>query len=318
MRVLITGGAGFIGSHVVDRCLAAGHDVVVVDNLSTGNRPVVAQAARLAVMDIRSPDLADVFRAEQPEAVIHLAAQAEVRRSVEQPLFDADVNIMGSVNLLECSRRFGVRQVIYSSSGGAVYGDTDVLPTPEEQPTRPASPYGVSKLAVEHYLVCWAGLYGIRGVALRYANVYGPRQSPLGEAGVVAIFAHRLLAGEPAVINGDGLQTRDYVYVGDVAEANLLALEHDRATGPVNIGTGVETSVVELFEQIRAAVGASAAPEHGPAKPGEQRRSVVIPARAKRLLGWEPRVSLADGLRRTVAHFSRETGQGPATTAPRP
>ena len=190
-----------------------------------------------------------MFRAEQPDAVIHLAAQAEVRRSVEKPLLDADVNIMGSVNLLECSRRFGVRHVIYSSSGGAVYGDTDVLPTPEDQPARPASPYGVSKLTVEHYVGCWAGLYGIRGVALRYANVYGPRQSPLGEAGVVAIFAHRLLGGEPVVINGDGLQTRDYVYVGDVAEANLLALEHGDASGPVNIGTGVETSVVELFEQ---------------------------------------------------------------------
>ena len=162
MRVLVTGGAGFIGSHVVDRCIAAGHDVVVVDNLSTGNRQSVPPAARLAVMDIRSPDLADVFRDEQPDAVIHLAAQAEVRRSVENPLLDADVNIMGSVNLLECSRRFGVRQVIYSSSGGAVYGDTDVLPTPEDQPAHPASPYGVSKLAVEHYLGCWAGLYGIR------------------------------------------------------------------------------------------------------------------------------------------------------------
>jgi UDP-glucose 4-epimerase len=314
MRVLVTGGAGFIGSHVVDRCISAGHDIVVVDNLSTGNRQSVPPAARLAVMDIRSPGLADVFRAEQPDAVIHLAAQAEVRRSVENPLLDADVNIMGSVNLLECSRRFGVRQMIYSSSGGAVYGDTAVLPTPEDQSTRPASPYGVSKLAVEHYLGCWAGLYGIRGVALRYANVYGPRQSPLGEAGVVAIFAHRLLDGERVVINGDGLQTRDYVYVGDVAEANLLALEHGAASGPVNIGTGVETSVVELFEQLRTTVGVTAAAQHGPSKPGEQRRSVLIAARAKHLLGWEPQVPLAEGLRRTVAHFSRATGHGPAPT----
>jgi UDP-glucose 4-epimerase len=311
MKVLVTGGAGFIGSHVVDRCIAAGHDVIVVDDLSTGRRQSVNPAARLAVLDIRSPDLAEVFGAERPEAVMHLAAQAEVRRSVEHPLLDADVNIMGSVNLLECSRRFGVRQVIYSSSGGAVYGDTTALPTPEDQPARPASPYGVSKLAVELYVNCWADLHGIRGVALRYANVYGPRQNPLGEAGVVAIFAHRLLREEPVLINGDGLQTRDYVYVGDVAEANLLALEHGDASGPVNIGTGVETSVVELFEQLRAAVGATAAAQHGPAKPGEQRRSALDAARAKRLLGWQPSVPLEDGLRLTVAHFSHETGHGP-------
>ena len=252
MKVLVTGGAGFIGSHVVDRCLAAGHEVAVVDNLSTGRREAVPPAARLSVIDIRSPDLIEVFRAERPEVVIHHAAQVEVRRSVENPLLDADVNILGSVNLLECSRRFGVTRVIYASSGGAVYGDTAVLPTPEDHPVRPASPYGVSKLTVEHYLECWAGLYGIRGVALRYANVYGPRQSPLGEAGVVAIFSHRLLRAQAVVINGDGLQTRDYVYVEDVAEANLIALEHPDATGAVNIGTGVETSVVEL---LRAAPG---------------------------------------------------------------
>ena len=311
MRVLVTGGAGFIGSHVVDRCVAAGHDVIAVDNLSTGRRELVNPAARLSVVDLRSPGLADVFRAETPDAVIHLAAQAEVRRSVERPLLDADVNIMGSVNLLECSRRFGVTRVIYSSSGGAVYGDTAELPTPEDQPARPVSPYGVSKLTVELYLGCWASLYGIGWVALRYANVYGPRQSPLGEAGVVAIFSHRLLAGDCAVINGDGLQTRDYVYVGDVADANLRALERGDASGPVNIGTGVETSVVELFGHLRTAVGGTGSAEHGPAKPGEQRRSALAIARAVRVLGWEPRVPLADGLRQTVAHFSNESGPKP-------
>src|SRR5215468_1804646 len=179
MRVLVTGGAGFIGSHVVDRCIAAGHEVAVVDNLSTGRRELVNPAARLFVADIRRPELADVFGAARPDAVIHLAAQAEVRRSVDDPVLDADVNVLGSVNLLECSRRAGVTRVVYSSSGGAVYGDTDVLPTPEDHPVRPASPYGVSKLCVEHYVTCWTDLHGIRGVALRYANVYGPRQSPL-------------------------------------------------------------------------------------------------------------------------------------------
>ena len=263
-------------------------------------------------MDIRSPGLADVFRAEQPNAVIHLAAQAEVRRSVEKPLLDADVNIMGSVNLLECSRRFGVRHVIYSSSGGAVYGDTDALPTPEHQPARPASPYGVSKLAVELYLGCWAGLYGIRGVALRYANVYGPRQSPHGEAGVVAIFANKLLEGAPLAIFGDGEQTRDYVYVGDVVAANLLALEHGdavRARQYRHGGGDVRRRA------LRSAPRNGRRDRSGPAWPVQARPaapSVLIAARAKHLLGWEPRVALADGLRRTVAHFSRETGHGPA------
>lgn len=315
MKVLVTGGAGFIGSHVVDRCVAAGHEVVVVDNLSTGRRELVNPAARLSVIDIRSPGLVDVFRTERPGAVIHHAAQAEVRRSVEQPVLDADVNVLGSVNVLECSRRFGVTRLVYASSGGAAYGDTDVVPTPEEHPARPASPYGVSKLTVEHYLACWEGLYGIRGVALRYANVYGPRQSPLGEAGVVAIFAHRLLQGQAVVINGDGLQTRDYVYVADVAEANLIALEHPDARGPVNIGTGVETSVVELFGLLRAAAGVRVDARHGPAKLGEQRRSVLANARATQRLGWEPRVTLAEGLRQTVAHFSHEAGQRPAPPA---
>jgi UDP-glucose 4-epimerase len=252
-------------------------------------------------MDIRSPDLADVFRAEPPDAVIHLAAQAEVRRSVENPLLDADVNIMGSVNLLECSRRFGVRQVIYSSSGGAVYGDTPVLPTPEDQPARPASPYGVSKLTVEHYLGCWAGLYGIRWVALRYANVYGPRQSPLGEAGVVAIFAHRLLGGEPVVINGDGLQTRDYVYVGDVARATLAAAGRDG--GVYNVGTGRETSVVELLDLCQRIAETRFDATFMPPRPGEIQRSVLDPSRAVDELGWRAEHSLEDGLRETYEFF---------------
>jgi UDP-glucose 4-epimerase len=306
MKILVTGGAGFIGSHVVDRCIAAGHEVVVVDNLATGARERVHPEARLSVTDVREPDLGAVFRAERPSVVIHHAAQAEVRRSVEDPRFDADVNILGTVNLLECCRTFGVRRVLYASSGGAAYGDTDVLPTPEDHPARPTSPYGVSKLTAEHYLACWADLHGIRGLAFRYANVYGPRQSPAGEAGVVAIFAHRLLAGEPAVINGDGLQTRDYVYVGDVADANLAALERPEATGVVNLGTGIETSVIGLFERLRMVIGVEAEPRYAPAKLGEQRRSLLDATRAHRLLGWTAHTSLDEGLRHTVDHLSRD------------
>ena len=297
----MTGGAGFVGSHVVDGCVEAGHDVAVVDDLSTGRREHVNAAARLHVGDIRSPALDDVFRAETPEAVIHLAAQASVGRSVANPRLDADINIMGSINLLECCRRAGARRIVYMSTGGAGYGDADVIPTPEDHPTRPISPYGTSKVTAEHYLACWEALHGLSGVALRLANVYGPRQDPHGEAGVVAIFTDRLLRGEPCVINGDGLQTRDYVYVGDVADAALLALERSEVTGPVNIGTGVETSVVTLFERLRAAAGGRGKAHHGPARPGEQRRSLLDASRAQRLLGWAPRVTLDEGLRRTVA-----------------
>lgn len=297
----MTGGAGFVGSHVVDVCVGAGHDVAIVDDLSTGRREHVNAVARLHVTDIRSPALDDVFRAETPDAVIHLAAQASVGRSVANPHLDAEINVMGSINLLECCRRAGARRVVYVSSGGAGYGDTDVIPTPEDHPTRPVSPYGVSKVTAELYLACWEALHGLRGLILRLANIYGPRQDPHGEAGVVAIFIDRLLRGEPCVINGDGLQTRDYVYVADVAAAALLALERTEVTGPVNIGTGIETSVVTLFERLRAAAGGRGEARHGPARPGEQRRSLLDASRAREALGWAPRVTLDEGLRRTVA-----------------
>ncbi len=297
--MLVTGGAGFIGSHVVERCLAAEHRVAVVDDLSTGRRENVPPGARLHVQDIRDPTLADVFRSEAPDAVIHLAAQAAVSRSVADPRLDAEINILGSLNVLECCRRTGVRRLVYASTGGAAYGDTEKLPTPEDHPTRPSSPYGVSKVTVEQYLACWGGLYGLSTVALRYANVYGPRQSPHGEAGVIAIFTARILRGEPCIVNGDGLQTRDYVYVDDIAEANALALDRPDVTGPVNLGTGVATSVLELFAALRAAAGGRAEARHGPPRPGEQRRSVLDATRARLVLGWTPRVALAEGLQRT-------------------
>jgi UDP-glucose 4-epimerase len=300
VRILVTGGAGFIGSHVVDRCVEAGHQVAVVDDLSTGRRQQVNQAARLHVVDIRSSALGDVFRVEAPDAVVHLAAQASVARSVANPSLDAEINVLGSINLFECSRRAGVRRVVYVSTGGAGYGDTEVIPTPEDHPSRPVSPYGTSKVAAELYLACWEALHGMSAVVLRLANIYGPRQDPHGEAGVIAIFTDRLLRGETCIINGDGLQTRDYVYVGDVADAALRTLERPDVRGPINIGTGVETTVVTLFEALRAAFGHGEC-RHGPTRPGEQRRSLLDPSRARRLLGWTPRVPLDEGLRRTVA-----------------
>jgi len=300
MRALVTGGAGFIGSHVVDRLLAAGHAIDVVDNLSTGRRELAHPAARLHAVDIRSPRLRAVFAETRPDAVVHLAAQMDVRRSVADPLFDASVNVLGTLNVLECCRRAAVARLVFASSGGAIYGDCETVPTPESQPTRPASPYGVAKLAAERYIAAWAALTGSTAVALRYANVYGPRQNPLGEAGVVAIFSSRLVAGEPCLINGDGEQTRDYVYVEDVADATLLALGVPQTTDAINIGTGVESSVNDLYRRLAAVAGATPAARHGPGKPGEQRRSALDAGLAKRLLGWAPATPLDLGLRKTL------------------
>jgi len=306
VKILVTGGAGFIGSHVVDTFLNAGHEVTVVDNLSTGNRAWVNPRARLHAVDLRSGRLAEVFAAERPEVVAHLAAQAAVGRSVTDPVFDASVNVGGGLNLLDCCRRFGVRRMIYSSSGGAGYGDTDVLPTPETHPSLPMSPYGITKVAMELYVGAWTQIFGMSGISLRYANIYGPRQNHQGEAGVVAIFCHRLLTGQAPVINGDGGQTRDFVYVGDVARANLLALERSDATGGINIATGIETSVNDIYAGIKSAAGSSVAAQYGPARPGEQRRSCLDPKLAERVLGWRPTVTLGEGLTRTYDFFRKE------------
>jgi UDP-glucose 4-epimerase len=310
VRILVTGGAGFIGSHVVDAFLGAGHTVSVVDNLATGNPAwLTGKPVRLHLLDLRAARLAEVFEAERPEVVAHLAAQASVGRSVVDPAFDAGVNVIGGLNLLECCRRTGVTRVIYSSSGGAGYGDTDAIPTPESHPSLPASPYGVSKVAMEHYVAALGAIHGWSAVALRYANVYGPRQNPAGEAGVVAIFCDRLLQGLPPVINGDGTQTRDYTYVVDVAAANLAALGRPQVRGAFNIGTGVETSVNELFARLARSAGFGGQPVHGPARPGEQRRSCLDPGRAAHDLGWRPTVSLDEGLARTFEFFKKEAGR---------
>ena len=306
MNVLVTGGAGFVGSHVVDRLLAASHTVHVLDNLATGRRERVPAAARLHVCDLRDARLDTVITAARPAVVVHVAAQAAVSRSVSDPRHDASVNVLGTIALLESCRRAGVPRAVYISTGGAAYGDTDVLPTPEDHPIRPASPYGISKVTAERYLEVWAALTGASGLTLRLANVYGPRQDPAGEAGVIAIFASRLLSGVPCVVNGDGDQTRDYVYVGDVADAVALAVSSPDAVGIANIGTGIETTVNDLYRRLARLTNVRGDAEHAPAKPGEQRRSVLDATRAKSLLGWSATTPLDEGLTQTVAWFRKE------------
>ncbi len=302
--VCITGGAGFIGSHLADALVAEGHRVVVIDDLSSGRRENLPSEAELHVLDIRGAEAAELVRGLGPAVLVHHAAQMNLRRSVEEPLFDAEVNILGTLNLLEAARRGGVWQVLFASTGGAIYGDQECFPASEDHPLRPLSPYGVAKLAVERYLFAYHRTYGLDVTCLRYANVYGERQSPHGEAGVVAIFLERLLAGQRPTINGDGLQTRDYVHVNDVVAANLAALGRS-GFHTYNVGTGVESSVVEVYETLRECVGSDLEARHGEAKPGEQRRSVIDPRRIQQDLGVAAPVSLRDGLERTAEWFRR-------------
>lgn len=303
MRILVTGGAGFIGSHLVDAFLADGHSVAIVDNLSTGTRENINSAAHFYEADIRDADAVDaIFARERPEVLCHQAAQLDVRKSVADPAYDAEVNVVGTLRLLQAGREYDLRKVLFASTGGAIYGEADVIPTPEAYPAAPISPYGVAKLAVEHYLHYYQVIHGLPYVALRYANVYGPRQNPHGEAGVVAIFAERLLRGEPATINGDGRNSRDYVYVGDVVAANRRALTGDH-TGPYNVGTGTETDVNTIFQQLNRLTEADAEERHGEPKAGEQRRSCLSWEKIARDLGWRPDVPLDAGLARTVEFF---------------
>jgi UDP-glucose 4-epimerase len=315
MKVLVTGGAGFIGSHVADRLLSEGHEVVVLDDLSTGQVEHLPAKARFYQMDIASPWLDEMFRIERPDAVAHQAAQASVRRSVDDPVFDAGVNVLGTAALLQASVRHGVRRFLFASTGGAIYGDTDLIPTPEDAPSLPVSPYGASKLAAEGYLRTFQALHGLSYAALRYANVYGPRQDPHGEAGVVAIFSQRLLRGQPARINGDGKQTRDFVFVGDVAEANARALASD-AVGAFNVGTGVETDINRIFTLLKQLTDNSQPEQHGAPLAGEQRRSVIDASKIARVMGWRPRTSLEAGLRETVRYFREAPAAQPAVPVP--
>jgi UDP-glucose 4-epimerase len=307
MRSLVTGGAGFIGSNLVDGLIARGDEVTVVDDLSSGRRANLAAAleagAALEVLDVRHAQAVDaVFARARPEVVFHLAAQIDVRRSVEDPALDADINVLGMIAVLQAARRHGVRRVVNTSTGGGLYGEADVIPTPEQHPIRPLAPYGASKHAAEGYCELYARLHGLSTVSLRYGNVYGPRQDALGEAGVVAIFCSRMAAGRPLVIYGDGRQTRDWVEVSDVVAANLLAAE-SRVCGPVNIGHGQETSVLELLDALRGLerlAGAVGEVRFEAPRAGEVRRSCLDVTRAREELGWAPRIALADGLRRTV------------------
>jgi UDP-glucose 4-epimerase len=293
MRELVTGGAGFIGSHVVEALLARGDEVHVLDDLSRGRRENVPEGATLHVADIREPD--EAFEAARPEAVLHLAAQVDVRVSVERPDFDADVNVLGTLRILEAARAHDAK-VVFASTGGAIYGECDG-PAAEESPRQPLAPYGASKLCGEEYLATWNRLYGTSHVALRLGNVYGPRQQPHGEAGVVAIFMGLLRDGGTPRIYGDGSQTRDYVYAGDVARAMVLALGHDG--GVYNVGTARETSVLELYDAIQAASGVRREPEHAEPRLGELQRSVLDVSLAARELDWRPELSLDEGLAET-------------------
>ncbi|MEA2319635.1 MAG: UDP-glucose 4-epimerase [Solirubrobacteraceae bacterium] len=298
MRALVTGGAGFIGSNLVDALLERGDDVSVVDDLSTGRREnldgALAAGARLHEASVTDGEaMTAVFAQERPEAVFHLAAQIDVRRAVEDPAYDAAVNVGGTAVVLEAARAAGTRRFLLASTGGAIYGDCDRLPTPEDAPAAPISPYGASKAAAETYLALYHRLHGLSACPLRLANVYGPRQDPLGEGGVVAIYCHAATTGQPVRVFGDGRQTRDFVYVGDVAAAFIAASERD-VPGPYNVGTGEETSVLDLVGRL----GLEASFE--PQRPGEVKRSALDPSAARRALGWGAEVALADGLERTM------------------
>lgn len=311
-RVLVTGGAGFIGSHIAEAYLAAGWEVTALDDLSRGKASQVPKGVPLVVADIRSEVARDAVATGKFDVLNHHAAQIDVRLSVERPALDADINIAGFVNLLEGAARGGIGRVVFASSGGVVYGNPDTIPTPESAPKRPVSPYGVSKLSGEHYLRALGALHGFEGVALRYANVCGPRQDPKSEAGVVSIFVSRLLAGNPLLVFGDGRQTRDYVSVKDVARANVMASTvpmpsgEDHDTRAFNIATGVERSVLELAEAVGRVVGRRPALKMEPARPGEILRSALDVRKAGQVLGWRPEVAFDDGLAMLMDWFKTE------------
>ena len=318
MKVLVTGGAGFIGSNLVDALIDRGDDVVVLDNLTTGRRsnidPALARGAKLVVEDIREGKLvASLLEAEKPDVVFHLAAQIDVRVSTAQPDFDAGINVVGTINMLEAARLAGTKRFIYASTGGAIYGETDVIPTPEDTLIEPEAPYGQAKFAGEGYLGLWTRMHDLSTVSLRFGNVYGPRQDPLGEAGVIAIFCGKLETGGQPTVFGDGRQTRDYIYVGDVVRACLLAAESDLC-GSFNVGRGEEVSVLQLVDALRELggelgmldSGRTFEPQFAPARMGEVQRSALDPTRSREQLGFSAEVELSDGLRRTLQFVARE------------
>jgi UDP-glucose 4-epimerase len=307
MKILITGGAGFIGSHIADLLIEEGHDIVILDNLSNGKEENVNPKAIFYHLNILDKKLADIFKNEKIEVVIHHAAQISVRDSVKDPIHDMETNIRGSLLLLEhCVKyKYNIKKFIFASTGGALYGEQEYSPADENHPTRPLSPYAVAKLSTEKYLFFYHNTYNLPYISLRYANVYGPRQDPYGEAGVVAIFTQQILQGKQPVINGDGKQTRDFIHVYDVAKANLLALKHE-VIGEINISTGIETSINQIFYEIKKLTSSNSSEIHGPPMPGEQLRSVLSFKKAKRVLGWEPSTPLTEGLKNTVKFFQKK------------
>lgn len=304
MKICVTGGAGFIGSHIVDKFISLGHSVTVIDNLSTGKMENVNKNAHFIKLDINDEEIHKIFENEKFDIVCHQAAQMNVRFSVDNPIEDARTNIIGSLNLYEACKNTGVKKIIFASSGGTIYGEQIYFPADEEHPTNPCSPYGIAKLSNEKYLYYYNVSYGIKIVSLRYGNVYGPRQNPKGEAGVVAIFIGKMLNNEQPIINGDGLITRDYIYIDDVVDANVCALD-DKIEGIFNVGTGVETNVNTIFHKLKALTNSGCEEYHGPAKIGEQRRSVISYEKLHKLCGWKPKYGFDKGLEQTVEYFKK-------------
>jgi len=301
-KILITGGAGFIGSHLTDKLIEKGHDVVVIDNLSTGKKENLNPKAKFYEIDICDSKISQIFQDEKPEIVFHFAAQIDVRKSVKDPIEDAEVNILGPLNLLQNCQKVGVKKFIFASSGGAIYGDTDIIPTPETHSETPESPYGICKLTIEKYLNFFQKTFGLNYTVLRLANVYGPRQNSKGEAGVIAIFCDRMLKNEEIVINGDGEQSRDFVFINDVVNATILAIEQEKSD-IYNIGTGIETNINEIFRKIKGLTNSNCEEIHASAKPGEQRRSCLDCSKVEQELGWRPEHDLGRGLQETINWF---------------
>jgi UDP-glucose 4-epimerase len=308
MNILVTGGAGFIGSNIADEYIKLGHNVIIADNMSTGVREFINPKAVFYEVDIRDEKLSEIFENYKIDIVNHHAAQIDLRKSVESPKFDVDVNVTGSINLFELAVKHKVKKVIFASTGGAIYGEHDYFPADENHPTRPYAPYGINKLTVEKYLFYYNHVFGLDYVVLRYANIYGPRQNPYGECGVVAIFTDKILRGILPVINGDGEQTRDYVYVGDVVKANVLALNSNKPA-VYNIGTASETSVNYIFDKINKLAGTDFKENHGPPKKGEQKRSVLSYEKIYKELGWVPEVNINEGLKLTIAYYKIKNGE---------
>lgn len=301
-KILVTGGAGFIGSHIVDRLIKEGHKVVVIDNLSTGKKENLNKKANFYKIDIQNQKISQIFKKEKSEIVFHYAAQIDVRKSVKNPIENAKINILGSLNLLENCKRYKIKKFIFASTGGAIYGETNVIPTPETYSEYPLSPYGIEKLTIDKYLNYYYRVFGLPFISLRLANVYGPRQNSKGEAGVIAIFCDKMLSGKQPIINGDGKQTRDFIFVEDVVEANILALKKNKV-GIFNICTGKETDINTIFRKLKKLTRSSCREIHGVAKHGEQKISCLDYSKVKKELGWQSRYSLEEGLEKTIKWF---------------